>query len=159
MPVCWRLEIMAKKDKKELTELIRRANDLINPEDKLAYLLRKDLRDKLYVDKPQCWLRAMPIGRDTTPYIFPMCTRSGIVDPDVIGVSLKMVQRLMADETGKFDSATLQRIQGQLQNRFNTLSKSIPKPATTAAKKAQVTRMFKNIKSYLDLNVRSDNSE
>ena len=139
--------------KSRLSELIRRANNLINPEDKYAYLQRKDLRDRLYVDKPRCWLRAMPIGRDTTPYIFPLCTRSGIVDPDVIGLSLKMIQKLMDDDEAiqRVGSAELQRVQNQLQTRFNTLSKEIPKPATTAARKAQVTRMFKNIKQHLDM--------
>lgn len=141
-----------KEEFKELTELIRKANELINPEDSLTYLQRKDLRDRLYGDKPKCFLKLLPIGRDTSAYLLPICNRAGIEDPKVINISLKVIQKLMDDSTGKFDINTLQSILNQLQHRHDTLIKTVPKPATMAAKKAQVTRMFKNIKQYLDIN-------
>lgn len=137
---------------KQLSELIRRANELINPEDSLSYLLKKDVRDRLYGSNPKCFLKLLPIGRDTSPYLIPICNRSAMVDPKVISVSIKLIQKLMTSENPKFDSGTLQSILNQLNHRYNTLSQNVPKPATTAAKKAQVTRMFKNIKSYLDMN-------
>jgi len=141
-----------KEEFKQLSELIRKANELINPEDSLSYLLKKDLRDRLYGEKPKCFLKLLPIGRDTSPYLLPICNRSGIEDPKVINVSLQVVQKLMADTTGRFDVNALQSILNQLQHRHDTFIKRIPKPASMASKKAQVTRMFKNIKQYLDMN-------
>lgn len=141
-----------KQDIKHLSELIRRANDLINPEDTLAYLQKKDLRDRLYGEKPKCFLKLLPIGRDTSPYLIPLCNRAGFEDPKVIAVAIKMVQRLMAEKSDMFDSNDIQKILNQLNHRNSVLSKTVPKPMTMAAKKAKVTRMFKNIKRHLDMN-------
>lgn len=141
-----------KEEFDQLSELIRKANNLVNPEDSLSYLLKKDVRDRLYGDKPKCFLKLLPIGRDTSPYLLPICNRAGIEDPKVIAVSLKIVQRFMDDPNGKFDVNTLQSVLNQLNHRNNVLMKTVPKPATAAARKAKVTRMFKNIKSYLDIN-------
>ncbi len=141
-----------KQEFNQLTELIRKANKLVNPEDSLAYLLKKDLVDRLYGEKPKCFLKLLPIGRDITPYLLPICNRAGLEDPKVIKVSLKVVQKLMDDDSGKFDINSLQSILNQLNHRHDTFIKKVPKPATMAAKKAQVTRMFKNIKQYLDIN-------
>ena len=138
-----------------LEELIRRANDLINPEDSLAYLQRKDLRDRLYGEKPGCFLKLKKMGRDTSAYLLPVCNRSGMEDPKVIDISIKLVQRLMTDDKGQFDINDLKTVLGKLQHRHDVFSKEIPKPPGPAAKKAQVTRMFSNIKGHLmrgDLN-------
>ncbi len=137
---------------KYLSELIRRANELINPEDSLSYLLKKDVRDRLYGEKPKCFIKILPIGQDTSPYLLPICNRNGMEDPKVINVSLQVVAKLMDDSKGKFDINTLQGVLNQLQHRHDTFIKRVPKPASAASKKAQVTRMFKNIKSYLDMN-------
>lgn len=148
-----------KEEFKQLVELIRRANDLVNPEDSLSYLLKKDLRDRLYGEKPKCFLKLLPIGRDTSPYLLPICNRAGIEDPKVIAVSLKLVQKFIDDDNGRFDINTLQSVLNQLNHRHDTLIKKVPKPASAAARKAQVTRMFKNIKSYLDINKTSSIGE
>ena len=139
------------KDLEILEELIRRANQLINPEDSLSYLLKKDIRDRLYGSKPKCFIKLQPTGQDVSAYLLPICNRAGIEDPKVINVSIKVVQKLMGDGKGKFDINTLQTILNSLQHRHNTFNKEIPKPASPAARKAQVTRMFKNIKQYLDM--------
>ena len=141
-----------KEDIKYLSELIRKANDLINPEDTLAYLQRKDMRDRLYGDKPKCFLKLLPIGRDTSPYLIPLCNRAGFEDPKVIAVALKMVHRLMAQKADLFDPNDMQKILNQLNHRNSVLSKAVPKPMSMGAKKAKVTRMFKNIKQHLDMN-------
>jgi hypothetical protein len=141
-----------KEEFKQLSELIRKANDLVNPENSLSYLMKKDMRDRLYGDKPKCFLKLLPIGRDTSPYLLPICNRAGIEDPKVISISLKIVQKFMDDPSGKFDVNTLQSVLNQLNHRHSTLVKTVPKPASAAARKAKVTRMFKNIKSYLDIN-------
>jgi hypothetical protein len=140
-----------KEEFKHLSELIRKANELINPEDSLSYLLKKDVRDRLYGDKPKCFMKLLPIGRDTSPYLLPICNRAGIEDAKVINVSLQVVTKLMADPSGKFDINALQSILNQLQHRHDTFIKQIPKPASAAARKAQVTRMFKNIRQYLNM--------
>ena len=140
------------EEKDIVSELKRRANDLVNPEDSLSYLQKKDMRDRLYGDKPKCFLKLLPIGRDTSPYLLPICNRAGMEDPKVIGVSLKVVQKLIDDPSGRFDVNTLQSVLNQLNHRHSVLAKTVPKPATAAARKAKVTRMFKNIKSYLDIN-------
>lgn len=141
-----------KKEFEQLSELIRKANDLINPEDSISYLQKKDLRDRLYGEKPKCFLKLLPIGRDTSPYLIPLCNRAGIEDPKVIKISLNIVQKLIDSDKGRFDNNILQSILNKLNHRHNVLSKTVPKPASAAARKAQVTRMFKNIKSHLDMN-------
>jgi hypothetical protein len=125
------------KDIQRLTELIRKANELINPEDSIAYLQKKDLIDRLYGEKPKCFLKLLPIGQDTSPYLIPLCNRSGMEDPKVIAIALKMVQKLMAEKSDKFDSNDMQKILNQLNHRHSVLSKTVPKPMTTAAKKSK----------------------
>jgi hypothetical protein len=141
-----------KQDFQHLSELIRKANELINPEDSISYLTKKDIRDRLYGTHPKCFLKLLPIGRDTEPYLIPLCNRNGFEDPKVIAVAIKMVQRLMAEKSDQFDSNDIQKVLNQLNHRNSVLSKTVPKPMSAAAKKAKVTRMFKNIKQYLDIN-------
>jgi len=132
-----------------LSELIRKANALINPDQSIGYLLKKDIRDRLYGMKPACFMKLAPIGRDTSAYLFPICNRYGMEDPKVIRLSIKMAERLTTDD--RFDSTDIQRMLGQLNHRNNTFVKNIPKPASAAAKKAMITKMFTNIRKYLVL--------
>jgi hypothetical protein len=141
-----------KKDIQHLSELIRKANELINPEDSIAYLQKRDIWQKLYGSKPKCFLKLQPIGQDTSPYLIPLCNRAGFEDPKVIAVALKMVQKLMDEKGHLFDSGDIQHVLNQLNHRSSVLSKTVPKPMSMAAKKAKVTRMFKNIKQHLDMN-------
>lgn len=140
-----------KEDIRHLSELIRKANNLINPENTLDYLTKRDLIDRLYGQKPKCFLKLQPIGRDISPYLIPLCNRAGFEDPKVIRVAIGMVQRLMSDKGDQFDSNDIQKVLNQLNHRNNVLSKKIPKPMSMGAKKAKVTRMFKNIKHHLDI--------
>lgn len=135
----------------QLSELIRKANELINPEDSLEYLSKKDLRDRLYGEKPKCFLKLLPIGRNTSPYLIPMCNRAGFEDPKVIDIAIKMVQKIMSSKADMFDSNDIQKVLNQLNHRKSVLSKTVPKPMSMGAKKAKVTRMFKNIKQHLDM--------
>jgi hypothetical protein len=140
-----------KEDIKYLSELIRRANNLINPEDSVSYLTKRDVVDRLYGTKPKCFLRLKPIGRDVSGYLIPLCNRSGFEDPKVIQVAINMVQKVMADKSDQFDPNDIQKILNQLNHRNSVLSKTVPKPMSMGAKKAKVTRMFKNIKQHLDM--------
>ena len=134
----------------ELTELIRTANALIDPEDSISYLQKKDIVDKLRGSHPKCFMQIKGMGRDTSDYFLPMCNRSGIETPDVINVSLKAVQKMIDNDSGKYDVNVLNTTLNKLQHKHNTLSKAVPKPAGAASKKAQITKMFKNIKNHLD---------
>ena len=137
------------EDFQYLDELIRKVNSMLNPEDSLAYLQKKDVRDRLYGEKPGCFMTLQKIGRDTSPYMLPICNRYGMEDPKVIGTSLKVVQRLVDTGSSAYDINALQKLLNSLQHRHNVLSKTVPKPASAAARKAKVTRMFGNIKQYL----------
>lgn len=155
---------MAKKYLEEemntLEELLRQAYNLIHDEkEDFAYLRNKDMRDRLYGRYPKCFMKILPIGRDTSDYMLPICNRGGIADPKVVGISLKVVQRLIDGNIGKFDTNELQRVLNSLQHQHNVLSKNIPKPATTAAKKAQVTRMLGKIQGALDYNKTNEMGE
>ena len=136
-----------KEELQNLSELIRRANELINPDKSIGYLLKKDMRDRLYGMKPACFMKLQPIGRDTSAYLFPVCNRYGMEDPKVIQISIKMIERLMTDD--RFSSSDLQTMLNSLNHKNDTFVKRVPKPASAAAKKAQVTRMFNNIKKYV----------
>jgi len=140
-----------KEEFDHLSELIRKANDLINPGENLADIIKKDVRDRLYGEKPKCFVKLLPIGRDTSPYLLPICNRAGIEDPKVIKVSIKVIEKLMSGESGKFDVNALQSVLNKLNHHNSVFSKQIPKPMSAGAKKAKVTRMFGNIKKYLDL--------
>ena len=124
---------------KGLLELIRTANALIDPEDSISYLQKKDIVDKLRGDKPKCFLTLKGIGQDTSDYHLPICNRNGIEDPKVINVSLQAVKKMMDSGSEKFDVNVMNTMLNKLQHKHNTLSKAIPKPAGAAAKKAKIT--------------------
>jgi hypothetical protein len=60
-----------------------------------------------------------------------------------------MAERLTTD--GRFDVNDIQGMLNRLNHRNNTFVKNIPKPASAAARKAKITKMFANIKKYLVL--------
>ena len=145
------METKLNEELKVLSELIRKADELINPEESLAYLVHKDMRDRLYGMKPACFMKLQPIGRDTSAYLFPICNRHGMEDPKVINLSIKMLQKIMTDSAGRFDNNDIQKMLSKLQHRHDTFVKQIPKPASQAARKAHVSKMFNNIRKYLTL--------
>jgi len=154
MPTIWeesKMKANLKEDLERLSELIRRANELINPEDSLEYLQKKDLVDRLYGEKPKCFLKLLPIGQDVSPYLIPLCNRRGFEDPKVITHAISLVGTLMKQQGNNFDSNEIQHVLNQLNHRNSVLSKNVPKPMSMGAKKAKVTRMFKNIKQHLDM--------
>lgn len=141
---------MADKELQTLHELIRTASDhLLTKEEKIGYLTNPELRNRLYGKFPECFLCLKRMGRDTSPYLLPICNRAGIIDPMVIKISYKAVAKLMNDNTGTFDVNELQKILDKLDRMKARYKKSIPKPPQAAARKAVVTRMFNNIKGHL----------
>lgn len=138
------------KELQNLEELIRLASqNLLTKKDKLLYITRPELRDKLYGKFPECFISLKRMGRDTTPYLLPICNRAGMIDPDVIEISVKVIQRLLADPTGMYDINQLQTILDKLDRMKARYKKTVPKPPRQAGRKAVVTRMFNNIKNHL----------
>jgi hypothetical protein len=141
----------------QLSELIRQLNGTIMPEDDWHYLYHKDIRDRLYGEKPGCFIALKRkdggvMGRDVEPYLLPICNRAGIEDPKVISISIKLVRRLMDEEDQRYDINDLQKILNRLQHSYNVYSKEVPHPPGAAAKKALVTKMFNKIRQHLDRN-------
>lgn len=141
------------KELQHLEELIRQASHyLLTKEDKIGYIQSDDLRKRLQGEHPECFisLKAMGrIGRNTSSYMLPICNRAAIIDPDVINVSIKVVQRLMAEKGSTYDINELQTILDKLNRLKARYDKPIPKPPARAGRKAIVTRMFNNIKRHL----------
>ena len=89
------------------------------------------------------------VGRDSSTYMLPVCNRAGIADPKVIGISIKVIQKLMSDSSGMYDVNDLKSILTKLERKHSVYSKDIPKPPNQAGRKALVTRMFNNVKNHL----------
>ena len=141
---------MADKELQTLHELIRTASDhLLTKEEKIGYLTNPELRARLYGKFPECFICLKRMGRDTSPYLLPICNRAGIIDPMVIKISYKAIAKLMNDNTGTFDVNELQTILDKLDRMKARYKKQIPKPPKAVARKAIVTRMLNNIRNHL----------
>jgi len=134
---------------KLLDELIRKVNNSLLPygnEDKLLYLQKKDVRDRLYGKFPKCFLAIKGKGREI-PFL-PLCNRIGIHDPDVIKFSIKLVNQMNGSED--IDQDELSIILAKLERLHSTYSKDVVKPPHAAARKGLTTRMFNNIKKHIE---------
>ena len=142
---------MAKqKELHRLEELIRNAsNHLLTKEEKIAYIMNPKLKQELYGKFPECFITLRRLGRNTDPYLMPLCNRAGIIDPEVIAISYKATEKLLGDPTGMYDINDLQKILDKLTRLKATYEKDIPKPPQQAGRKAIVTRMFNNVKKHL----------
>ena len=132
-----------------LTELIRKVNDSLLPygnEDKLLYLQRKDIRDRLQGKFPKCFLAIKGKGRDI-PFL-PLCNRIGVHDPDIIKFSIKLANQMNGLED--IDQDDLSIVLAKLEKMHSTYSKDVVKPPQAAARKGLTTRMFNNIKKHID---------
>jgi len=142
---------MAEKELQVLEELIRTVSDhLLTKEEKVGYLSSPELKQRLYAKFPDCFMVLQKtMGRDISPYLFPLCNRAGIMDPLVIKISYKLVGKLLGDSTGMFDVNELQRVLDKITTLKARYEKTVPKPAQQAGRKAMVTRMFNNMKNHL----------
>ena len=141
------------KDFMYLEELIRKVDGYLLPQqagDDMEYLYSKDLRDSLYGSKPKCFIKIKGIGREF-PTLLPICNRHGHKDPKVIAITKNILQKLMNDKAGMFDSNEMVAILNKLDRLHNVYSKDIPKPPEAAGRKANVTRMMNRIKQHLDV--------
>jgi len=132
-----------------LDELIRKAYSLIAPystDYRLKWLMNRDLRTKHFERFPKCYLFLMMRGRQV-PF-FPICNRMGMEDPDIISFSMKLVEKLK--DRPEIEGEQLDAVLIKLKKLHSKFSKEIPKPTGMAVKKAFITRLFNNIKGYLD---------
>ena len=138
------------KELHRLEELIRAASDkLLTKEEKIGYLINPRVKKELYGKFPECFITLRRMGRNTDPYLMPLCNRAGIIDPQVIDISYKATEKLLADPSGTFDINDLQGILDKLTRMKATYDKTTPRPPQQAGRKAVVTRMFNNIKGHL----------
>lgn len=136
-----------------IEELIRKVDGYLSPDsagDDYSYLYNKDIRDRLYGDHPECFMKMKGIGREF-PTLFPICNRYGHKDAKVIDISRKVVRRLMDDDKNNMDSNDLHNILGKLDRAYSVYSKDVPKPPNQAGRKAYTTRMLNQIKRHLDV--------
>lgn len=139
------------KGLQHLEELIRTAsNHLLTKEERVGYIMDPAVKERLYGKFPECFISLKRMGRDTSAYLLPLCNRAGIVDPEVIKISYAAVGKLLSDTNGMYDVNDLQQILDKLDRMKSRYSKAVPKPPQAAARKAVVTRMFRNIKNHLD---------
>ena len=132
-----------------LDELIRRVTSYLDPTDRYEYLNNDTEVSSLKQKFPDCFVTLAGKGRE--PHFLPICNRAGVIDPKVISISLKVVQNFMENPIDKiYEINDLQKILDLLQRIQSRYNKDIPKPPDVAARKGVVTRMFNNIKDYLD---------
>jgi len=135
-----------------LEELIRKVDGYLLPQqssDDMEYLYSKNLRDTLYGKYPKCFIKIQGIGREF-PTILPICNRNGHKDSKVIEITRQVLQKIMNDNAGMYDSNEMVQVLNKLDRMHNVYSKDIPKPPEAAGRKAHATRMMNNIKKHLD---------
>lgn len=128
-----------------LEELVRRAYELISPipfDYELKWLMKQDHRNALFEKNPKCFLKLKHMGREI-PF-FPCCNRAGITDPQMIDISIKMIDKLSGNDQVDQDAlvVTAQRLKA-LKSKF---SKELPKTNEAGAKKAQITKFLNRVK-------------
>jgi hypothetical protein len=132
-----------------LDELIRRVTSYLDPTDRFEYLNDENEVSSMRSKYPSCFVTLGGKGRE--PAFLPICNRAGIIDPKVVAISMKVVQNFINSPTNQYDINDLQQILNTLQRLQYRYDKDIPKPPDQAAKKGVVTKMFNNIKTYLDI--------
>ncbi len=131
-----------------LEELIKKIDEVmsnpINYEYQLKWLLLQDNRKKLFEANPKCFLLLKNMGRQL-PF-FPICNRTGSIDPAIIKLSIKLANRLAGNDTVDQNSLTV--VLQKLNNLNKKFQKEIPKPSDMAAKKANITKFIRKLKNY-----------
>lgn len=98
------------KDTKILEELLVEMESYLdsnnmNDDMKLAY--QQKLKERLFIDKPECFVMIKGKGRDLST-ILPVCNRAGIQDPRVIQFSIGLAKKMQtSDKVGLVDPASL----------------------------------------------------
>ena len=139
------------KELEHIQELVRKMHSLISPmsyTDTLKDLRTQSAQDVFKGDFAKC---VLPWKIGAQQVHLPICNRFGMVDPQMIDFSKKVVNRMRSVSPQTDDGTNI--IIAKLDRLHNKYSKDIPKPADRAAANGQVTkftnRLLKNIKGHL----------
>ena len=133
-----------------LEELLRTADSLINPmtvDQRLAWLMDKNVRGKLFEEYPKCFLK---LNMGAKHMVLPVCNRSGMHDPQIIDISIKMANKIAGKPD--IDTEELKVTLHKLEFLKNKYSKAIPKPSNAAGQKGNVTKNLNQISRLLKSN-------
>lgn len=122
-------------DFKVLDELLRKAQDVMNPDghEELVSSLTKEGMAQYYKKHPNCFMRIEDV-------LFPLCGQGARKCPKMIAFSLKMAQNLVG--TDGVDQEALAIIMQKLERLKGRYEKEVPTSISGAVKKAQSTRKF-----------------
>lgn len=118
-----------------LEELIRKVKDIMQPgsHEELVQSLSKEGMAQYYKLHPNCFLRIEDV-------LFPLCGRGAVRCPKMIAFSLRMARALIGNEN--IDQQMLAVLMQKLERLKGRYEKEVPTPFSTAAKKANSTRLF-----------------
>jgi len=140
-----------KKDTRYLQELLNNISSYLNlddTDDQMKWLYNKKLVERLYGEKPECFVAIKGRGQDIST-ILPVCNRDGMKDPRIIQFSIKLAQKMGADDkVGLVDPASLREAMEDLEELKEKAmrEKSSPKGA---ALKGNSTKGINKIKAHL----------
>jgi len=146
------------KNKKSLNESFEILNELMRNLQKQLYLydgdkgdikwlLNKKLRNRLYGDKPKCFIPLKSNYGEDVPF-FCLCNRSGSLDPHIMKKSIQMVNHMI--KHNKYDPEQLNNIKRKLNHFYHRYNKDIPKPHSSTSHKIKYNRKMNNLKNYLN---------
>ena len=142
---------MEKKQMIHLHELVRKLTSLISPvtyEDTLQDLMSQPAEDVFKGDFKKC---VIPWNIGSQQLHLPVCNRFGMIDPQMIEFSKKMVNKYKS--VGEQHDEETMIILTKLDKLYKRFNKDIPKPQDRAAQHAQMTkfrnRVLQNIKGHL----------
>ena len=139
------------KDLVQIQELVRKMHSLISPmsyHDTLKDLRTKPATDVFKGDFNKC---VIPWKVGAQQVHLPVCNRFGMIDPQMIQFSKKIVNRMRS--VSPQDEGGTNIIIAKLDKLNKKFSKDIPRPSDRAAMNGQVTkftnRLLNNIKGHL----------
>lgn len=140
-----------KKDTRYLQELLTKISSYLDPtevDDQAKWLYNRKLSERLYGEKPECFVGIRGRGQDIST-ILPVCNRAGMQDPAVIAFSIKLAQRLGADDkVGLVDPASLREALDELEELKKNATKKASSPKG-AGLKGNSTKGINKIKDHL----------
>lgn len=140
-----------KKDTQILQELLTKITSYLDPDndaDQMKALHDRKLLERLYGEKPECFVSIKGKGQDLST-ILPVCNRAGIQDPRIIDFSIKMAKKMaISDKVGLVDPASLREAVEELEELKEKVKKGKASPKG-AALKGNSTKGINKIKAYL----------
>lgn len=140
-----------KKDTQILQELLTKITSYLDPDndaDQMKALHDRKLLERLYGEKPECFVSIKGKGQDLST-ILPVCNRAGIQDPRIIEFSIKMAKKMaISDKVGLVDPASLREAVEELEELKEKVKKGKASPKG-AALKGNSTKGINKIKAYL----------